>query len=74
MQLLLSEFNPDDVHRTELEKKLNLNEQTLIETKDTLKRKTKVHLDLEDMIQKLSLSLSDTKMEGKQMTMVIQPL
>jgi len=50
----------------ELEKKLNLNEQTLGETKDTLRRKTRVHLDLEDTIQRLSLSLSETKGHHKE--------
>ena len=44
---------------------MNLNEQHLVDTKETLKRKTKVHLDLEDMIQRLSLSLSETKIDRK---------
>ena len=53
------------MHSAALQKKLNLNEQHLIDTKETLKRKTKVHLDLEDVIQKMSFSLSESKIDRK---------
>ena len=49
-----------------MQKKLRFSEHTLSETKDTLKRKTRAHLESEDTIQKLALSLSETKTECKE--------
>jgi len=62
---LLSDNGSLQTALADFEKRLNLNQQALIESKDALKRKTRVHLELEATIQTLSRSLSDTKMEHK---------
>ena len=54
--------------RSGLQKKLDASERNLKDTKNSLKHRAVVHIELEDVIQKLSKQLAETTDEEKKMT------